>query len=167
MQLLYLFIDSATIFYSSIISEKSFQTLHCIQIESYPMHPAMICFVPLKIMFLRFIHVLVGEAVSSFTWISSVQWNASTKNSLIPYLSGIWAISSLFLLLQIVLLQTFLFYVLGLTYIIFSRVYQGSRLLGIIYEIIQTVVQDGCTNLYSNQQCLRVLIALSLCQHYL
>lgn len=58
------------------------------------MYPAMICFVALKIMFLRFIHVLVVDAVSSFTQVSSIHWNASTKNSLILYLSGIWAISS-------------------------------------------------------------------------
>lgn len=93
MQLLYLFIDSATIFSSSIISTKLFQTSHCIQIESYPMYPAMICFVPPQNYLPEIYPCSCIDAVSSFTQVSCIQWNASTKNSPILYLSGIWAIS--------------------------------------------------------------------------
>lgn len=157
MQLLYLFIDSATIFSSSIISEKLFRTLLCIQIETYPMYPAMICFVPLRIMFLRFFHILRVQVVSSFTQVSSIHGmhphriHSFYTQVVFGYFQCLCV--HLFSLLENALLQTFLYHVLGLTYIIFFRAYQGSRVVGIIHEITQTIFQDGCTNLYFHQQC--------------
>lgn len=112
IQVLCLFIDCATIFSSSIISEKSCQTLHFIQIETYPMYPAMTYFVFLNIMFLRVFRVFAIDAVYSFMQVSSIQWNASTKNSFILFLSDIWVIFNVCpfaLRLQNVLLQTLLY----------------------------------------------------------
>ena len=54
-------------FSSSIISEKSHQLLHFIQIETYSYNPTMTCFVLLNIMFLRFICVFAIDAIYSFT----------------------------------------------------------------------------------------------------